>query len=68
MRTRRSWRNQERLWRDLFGPPAAGRQADAVRVLTDDEIDALPFVSRAAKAAMKRKAAGDRARIARRGG
>jgi len=62
MKTRRSWRNQDILFRQLFKPPAAAPVP--IRPKTDEEIDAIPFLSKRTRAAMKREAARARYRAA----
>ena len=64
MRTRRSPRNQDRLWRALGGAVATAPPRQAAP-MTDAEIDALP-ISRPAKAAERRSAQAARMRLARR--
>lgn len=61
MRTRRSPRNQEILWRELGGP-TPNRKPE--RILTEAEIDALP-ISNPAKAAERRHQTALRMRRAR---
>ena len=63
MRTRRSPRNQARLWRALGAVATAPPRQAAP--MTDAEIDALP-ISRPAKAAERRAAQAARMRLARR--
>ena len=59
MRTRRSPKNQERLWQDL-GERKAVPQPLPVR--TDAEIDAMWWLSRRARSMLKADAAKRRAR------
>lgn len=56
MRTRRSPRNQDRLFRALFQPPDA--PAPIPRPIpTDDEIDAMFWIPKTSRTLMKRDAA-----------
>ena len=66
MRTRRSWRNQERLWKELGG------KQDKPRKLTPEEeiaflerILADPIHSKQAKASSRRRLEGLKRRLAR---
>lgn len=63
MRTRRSPRNQDRLFRYLSGPAPS---TDQVRlpIRSDAEIDAMFWLSKATKEHMKRAAATARAALA----
>lgn len=56
MRTRRSPRNQEILWRELGkqGMPAPVARPEP-EILTDEEIDAIPFLSKSSRSLMKRQ-------------
>lgn len=58
MRTRSSWRNQDRLWRYLGqeGQPTT-RKPQPTAPKTEAEIDALPGLSERAKARIKADAA-----------
>ena len=60
MRTRRSPRNQERLWRELGGKVEQPKPIVTVR--TDAEIDAMFWVSKTSRNLMKRDAAKARQR------
>lgn len=55
MRTRRSWRNQNRLFKELFAP--ATQPVAEVPVLTDAEIDAMYWIPKTSRNLMKRDAA-----------
>lgn len=68
MRTRTSARNQDRLYRYLAGPAPTPPRRPKPPPLTDAEIDLLDHLSKPARAAMKREARAERARIARRKG
>lgn len=59
MRTRRSWRNQDRLFRELFKP--APIKVEPVAPKSDGEIDAMWWVSKQSRALLKRDAAKKRA-------
>jgi hypothetical protein len=62
MMSRRSWRNQNRAWKlqaddlqklaDAEKPPVA-----PATILTDEQIDAIPFLSKRTRAMLKRDAA-----------
>lgn len=67
MKTRRSHKNQDRLYRYLSGPAPKRPAKPARPPLTDAEIDAMTHLSRPARASMKRAAQAERVRIARRG-
>lgn len=58
MRTRRSWRNQDRLWK-LLGQDGEAKVATPPPppILTDAEIDAMWHVSKSSRSLMKRDAA-----------
>lgn len=55
MRTRRSFRNQERLFKGLFKPTE--QPLATAPILTDAEIDAMWWVSKTSRNMMKRDAA-----------
>jgi hypothetical protein len=55
MRTRRSPRNQERLWRALGGSKPKTR-AQLTAPLSDAEIDAIWWIPKASRSLMKREA------------
>lgn len=57
MRTRRSWRNQDRLFKALFKPEAKPVAAVPVPVPTDAEIDAMWWVPKTSRNLLKRDAA-----------
>ena len=59
MRTRRSWRNQDRLFKALFKP--AEQPVAVVPVPTDAEIDAMYWIPKTSRNMMKRDAAKRRA-------
>lgn len=52
MRTRRSWRNQDRLWRALGEKPAEPTPVTVER--TDAEIDAMWWIPKTSRGLMKR--------------
>jgi len=65
MRTRRSPRNQEILWRDLGRqgqPPPEPRREPVIK--TDEEIDRIPFLSERTRRMMKRDSERARKRAA----
>lgn len=53
MRTRRSWRNQERLWKALGGP--APPKAPPAPAKTRADIEAMWWVSKRTRAALIRE-------------
>lgn len=55
MRTRRSWRNQNRLWEALTPEIAPVKPLTVIR--TNAEIDAMFWVSKTSRMLMKRDAA-----------
>lgn len=55
MRTRRSWRNQDRLFKALFKP--ADQPVAVVPILTEAEIDAMFWISKTSRNLMKKDAA-----------
>jgi hypothetical protein len=55
VRTRRSWRNQNRLFKELFAP--APQPVADVPILTDAEIDAMYWLPKTSRNLMKRDAA-----------
>lgn len=56
MRTRRSWRNQDRLFRALFKPEE--RTVSTVAPIpTDAEIDAMYWIPKTSRSLLKRDAA-----------
>jgi hypothetical protein len=59
MRTRRSVRNQNILFRELFKPKEQPKVQAPIR--TDAEIDAMYWISKSSRALMKRDAAKARA-------
>lgn len=61
MRTRRSPRNQERLFKALF-KPADSPKVETHSPKTDAEIDAMWWISKSSRSLMKRDAAKTRAR------
>lgn len=60
MRTRRSWRNQDRLFKALFKPEE--QPVATVPVPTDAEIEAMWWISKTSRNLMKRAAAKRRER------
>ena len=62
MRTRRSPRNQEILWRELGGQLAP--KPAPLPPKTDAEIDAIPFLSQRTRNILKREAASERFKAA----
>lgn len=56
MRTRRSWRNQNRLWRELGGPEAP-KPFELPPPLSDAEIDAMFWIPKQSRRMMKLDAA-----------
>lgn len=59
MRTRRSWRNQDRLFKALF--KSAVSPVVETPILTDSAIDAMYWVPKTSRNLMKRDAAKKRA-------
>ena len=62
MRTRRSWRNQNRLWKEL-GKEGAKKEEPkpVIPPKTDEEIDAMFWIPKTSRALMKKDAAKKRA-------
>jgi hypothetical protein len=58
MRTRRSPRNQERLWRELGGK--AEKPQPIISVRSDEEVDAMFWLSKTSRNLLKRDAAKQR--------
>jgi hypothetical protein len=58
MRTRRSPRNQERLWQELGGKAEKPKPIAVIR--TDEEIDAMFWLSKTSRNLLKRDAAKQR--------
>jgi hypothetical protein len=56
MRTRRSWRNQQRLWRELGGKAEPGNAQPPPAPKTDADIDAMWWLSKRTRAMLKRDA------------
>jgi hypothetical protein len=52
MKTRRSWRNQDRLFKELFKP--ADQVVIAPTIRTDTEIDAMYWIPKTSRNLMKR--------------
>lgn len=64
MRTRRSPRNQEILFRELFKSADQPPVPAPTPILTDEEIDAMWWIPRTSRSLMKRDAARARQRLA----